>query len=129
MPAIIATNPKALYRFLILWFPVVLCMGTIFYFSSLPANDIPPIFPYDDIVFHFSIYSILGFSFSRAIKETKACLPYAKIIVLACFLGLLYGISDELHQALAPGRNVSGFDVLMDCTGSFFGSVFYVWLK
>ena len=111
------------------WLPVFVCMGFIFYTSSLPASNIPSLFPLQDIVFHLFIYLILGFSFARALKNSYANITASKIIFFTIIFAVIYGISDELHQAFVPNRCVSGFDVFIDGMGSFIGSLTYQWLK
>jgi len=98
-------------------------MGFIFYTSSLPGSEIPSLFPYEDVVYHFFIYLMLGYFFSRALKNTCLHVACAKIILFATLFGLLYGLTDEFHQAFVPNRSVSGFDILMDTVGAFVGSV------
>jgi len=107
------------------WLPVLLCMGFIFYASSIPGSEIPCLFPLQDIVFHLFIYSILCFFFSRALKNTYLNIRRAKIIVFTIIFGIIYAASDELHQAFVPYRSVSGFDVFIDTMGSLVGSLIY----
>lgn len=105
------------------WLPVLLCMGFIFYVSSIPGSQIPGLFPFQDIAFHLFIYSILSFFFSRALKNTYPNMARLKIIVFTIIFGIIYGVSDELHQAFVPYRTVSGLDVFTDTLGSFLGTL------
>jgi VanZ family protein len=41
----------------------------------------------------------------------------------ALVLAVLYGISDEFHQSLVPGREPSTLDVLVDGAGALMGIV------
>lgn len=106
-----------------LWLPVLLWMGFIFYASSIPGNEVPSLFPFQDIAFHLFIYLILSFFFARALKNTYFGITRAKIIVFTVIFGVIYGISDELHQAFVPYRTVSGLDLFIDTLGSFMGSL------
>jgi VanZ family protein len=116
-----------------LWSPVLGCMGIIFYASSLPGKDIPSLFAYQDILFHGLIYAILALFFYRALKNTFPRLVFLQLLVLTALFGVSYGASDELHQLLVPGRNCSGFDLLIDfigsLTGVLIGGLFQRWLK
>jgi VanZ family protein len=109
------------------WLPVATCMGFIFYASSIPGSDIPPLFPGQDIVFHFVIYMALAYFFSRALKNT-ADISAKKVFIFTLIFGVLYAISDEIHQAFVPLRSVSGFDVFIDGCGTFAGSLIRRWL-
>ena len=104
-------------------------MGVIFYASNTPGKDIPPLFPYQDLVYHFSAYLALSFFFSRALNKSKTSLSLAKIFIFAVVFAVIYGISDEFHQAFVPGRSVSAFDVLIDTLGGLTGSSIFLWLQ
>lgn len=107
------------------WLPVFVCMGFIFYASSVPGSKIPRLLVFQDTVFHLIIYLILGLFFARALKNTYVDITPAKIIFLTIIFGSIYGLTDELHQAFVPCRSVSGFDVFIDGIGSFIGSLIY----
>jgi VanZ family protein len=104
-------------------------MGVIFYASSIPASNIPPLFPFQDIAFHLFIYCLLAYFFSRALKNTYSGLIPSRIIVFAIVFCIIYGITDEFHQAFVPGRTPSGLDVFIDGVGSFIGSMVAKWLR
>jgi len=107
------------------WLPVLICMGIIFYASSLPASDILPIFAYQDILFHFLIYAILAYFIARALKNTYSGISPAKTIVFALTFAFFYAITDELHQMFVPGRYPSGMDLWIDGIGGLTGSIIY----
>lgn len=117
-------NKQIFIRF---WLPVLLCMGFIFYTSSIPGEKIPGLFPLQDIAFHTFVYSVMACFFARALKNTYLNITQLKIIIFTIVFGFIYGISDELHQAFVPYRTVSGFDVFIDSLGSFAGSLIYRW--
>jgi VanZ family protein len=111
------------------WLPVAFCAGLIFYSSSLPGTSIPRLFLFQDILFHFFIYSILGLFFSRAFQESFSGIRGIKIIIFTFIFTFFYGISDEFHQYFVPNRNVSFFDVFVDGLGGLSGAWFKRWLK
>ena len=111
------------------WLPVVFFMGYIFYASSRTGTDLPCIFPFQDVVFHFSVYALLAWSFGRALFFEKPGSSFFKIICLCAVFGLLYGISDEYHQRFVQGRTSDVFDVIVDTIGSFAGGIVLRWLK
>jgi len=100
-------------------------MGVIFYASSVPGSNIPSLFPLQDIAFHFFIYLILALLFARALKNIYSNIAPSKIILFTIIFGVVYGLSDELHQAFVPDRCVSGFDLFIDSMGSLVGSLIY----
>lgn len=114
---------KIMERIIKLWLPVVFFMGWIFYTSSIPGTDIPPLFPYQEVFYHILMFSILAYFFARASKITFHLAGPMKIILLTLIFGILYAISDEFHQSFVPNRTSSGFDVFMDGVGTFLGGL------
>lgn len=131
MAARIAIN-RAL-RAIELWLPVLGCMGLIFYASSLSGKDIPSLFAYQDVLFHGAIYVILTLFFYRALKNTNSRLIRLQLFFFTVIFGFAYGASDEFHQMFTPGRDCSGFDLMVDtigsCAGGFIGGIIHKWLK
>jgi VanZ family protein len=112
-------------KFLKFWLPVILCMGFIFYASSLPAKDIPPLFPFQDILFHLGIYLLLGLAFCRALNNSFSIRSARRLVFYTLVFGSFYGLSDELHQVFVPGRSASGLDLFVDAMGSLLGGLLY----
>lgn len=114
-------------KFIKYWLPVLICMGLIFYASSIPGSDIPSCFPFQDIIFHLFIYLMLGFFYARALKNIYANIALPKVIFFTVIFGVIYGIADEFHQSFVPYRSVSGLDLFIDGIGVFIGSALYRW--
>ncbi len=120
MPA----NPhKQITRIFMRWLPVMLCMGFIFLVSSMPGRNIPSLFPFQAVAYHLCIYCLLAYFFAHALKNTFSHVSKSSIIMFAVLFGVIYGLSDEWHQASVPYRSVSGLDVLTDGIGSLIGSL------
>jgi VanZ family protein len=111
------------------WLPVVFFMGFIFYMSCQRGEDLPSLFPYQDIVYHIAIYALLAWSFGRAVFFEKHGLAFFKIVCLCGVFGLLYGVSDEFHQQFVSGRACDIFDVNIDTIGSVIGGFIVRWLR
>ena len=75
---------------------------------------------------HFGIYSALGFTINGAYyNDYKISRKSRPIIVLG--IGLIYAISDEIHQYFVPGRAMKFTDVIIDFSGVAFGAfIFFV---
>ena len=116
---------KSMMKILQSWGPVIACMGFIFYTSSVPGDNVPSLFRFQDIVYHCVIYLALAYFFSRGLTQTVVKIHPVKVILFALLFGVLYGISDEFHQAFVPQRTVSGFDVFIDGVGSILGG--FLW--
>lgn len=70
-------------------------------------------------VAHFSIYTLVGILlmalFSTYKLEEKNRFSYSLII------GVIYAISDEIHQCFVPGRGPQVTDVILDSMGVLLG--------
>ncbi len=81
--------------------------------SSIPSDDFPVGMPLHlDKVAHAMEYAILAFLVCRAVHT-----PTRKALVLIAFSCTIYGILDELHQHLIPGRFPSIWDAAADAAG------------
>ena len=69
---------------------------------------------------HYSIYLVSGF-FIMAFFSTFD-IKQKKCIFFTITIGLLYAISDELHQGFSSGRTPRVFDVCVDTLGIITGS-------
>ena len=112
-------------KIVIFWLPVIVYGGFIFAVSSVPGKEIPGLFAYQDIVFHFFEYAVFALLIARALK---GCYPHknrANRLLLVVILAMAYALFDEFHQSFVPGRTASLIDVAVDATGSFFAAYFY----
>ena len=70
---------------------------------------------------HFSIYMLVGIFIMSFISTYKLHLKYK--FSISILVGLLYAISDEIHQGFTPGRTPSPIDVGLDTCGVMLGIV------
>jgi VanZ family protein len=92
-----------------LWLPVVLWAGLIFTLSSIPSLG-TGLGTWDLVLrklAHAGEYAILGALLVRALRRPGA----------AVALGVLYAVSDEVHQSFVEGRMGSALDVGIDAVG------------
>ena len=109
-------------KLVLLWGPVLLVMGLIFFFSSLPDPGGTP-GGISDKTAHVLIYAALGASLVRALAGGRIPAMTLTRILLAAALGTLYGVSDEIHQHFVPPRTPDILDVVADSIGAFVGAV------
>lgn len=92
-----------------LWGPVVLWAALIFVLSSIPGLT-TGLATWDLVLrklAHLVEYAVLGALLFRALRREPA----------AVALGSAYAATDEVHQALVPGREGTGVDWLIDTVG------------
>jgi VanZ family protein len=106
--------------------PVIVIMGTIFFLSHTPGDEIHlPSFSHSDLVAHMIAYGALGVSVLYAWSDSLRASSFMKVSLYTVLACLLYGISDEFHQSFIPGRDVSGMDVAADTVGAVLACIIW----
>lgn len=105
------------------WLPAGLVAVAIFVASSLPATSLPlpGLFAGQDKLEHLLAYAVLAGFVARAWRR-RTHTGSLGVFLLATAAAVLYGISDELHQSLVPGRTVDPLDLLADSVGGALGA-------
>ena len=70
---------------------------------------------------HFSIYTLVGMLIMAFISTYNVIL--LKKFIVSLGVGLVYAISDEIHQFYVPGRTPKLLDVAIDTAGVFLGII------
>ena len=110
--------------------PALLWTVLIFVLSSIPNLSGPDLgFRLQDKFYHFMFYSFYGLLLARAFFYQQRFRRLSRyFLVLAIFCGMLYGMSDEIHQHYVPGRQMDVWDFAADSLGILAGAfAFYVW--
>jgi VanZ family protein len=101
--------------------PQVLVVGyaaLIFILSSIPHLTPPKLeFILFDKVIHFILYSFLSYLLFFAFFKTQKSLFHKNAHLFSISIGILYALTDELHQKFVPGRSCDFFDFLADGIG------------
>jgi len=87
-------------------------------FSASAQSDVGMARGVPDTLTHGMAYLVLGLLVSRALSGglgRPLSLGHAALVVL---VSTLYGVSDEWHQSLVPGRDASVWDVVKDFGGA-----------
>jgi VanZ like family len=102
-----------------LWLPVVAWAALIFVWSSIP--DLGTGLGGWDLILrklaHAAEFGVLGALLLRALGR-----PWYAVAV-----GVLYAVSDELHQSFVEGRHGSPVDVAIDAVGVTVGVLVWRW--
>lgn len=138
------------------WIPTIVCMLIIFNFSSensevssstsgnvgrwllktfyngferLPSIEqsqvVESIQFYIRKTAHFSIYALLGACAHFGTLANKK-ISRQKNVFISLLICLVYASSDEIHQLFVSGRSGQVSDVLLDFTGSIFGTIIFL---
>ncbi len=117
---------KALYKCTVKRGFLLLMLGGIFYISHQPSlKVIPPIFIHQDKVLHAGMYFLL---FISMMVNRDICRGFHPVPVMFVS-GIVYALSDEIHQSFVPGRDCSAGDLLADITGLAVGLAVYLWYR
>ncbi|MFA6217372.1 MAG: VanZ family protein [Candidatus Omnitrophota bacterium] len=127
MAVVINQDPVA--RFIKYWLPVIVYAILIFHVSATPGEEIPSLFPKQDIVAHLLEYFIFGLLINRAIKSYFPGNSFGMRFFWVSFIGIAYGASDEFHQMFVPNRYCSSVDLLSDSLGVFIATFVYTDMK
>jgi VanZ family protein len=98
-------------------------MALIFVISSFEVQ-VPGVrhVPLRDKGIHFVEYGVLGWLCAAASSRTWPSTSAWRTAAFAVFVSFLWGLSDEIHQALVPGRSPELGDVIADLLGSIVGA-------
>ena len=103
-------------RSLLRWLPAIVLMSVIFFFSSIPSEEMPNFGFWDTLVKkggHALGYGLLAISFWYAMNWNR------KLAWLPFLFSALYALSDEFHQSFVPGRHPNWVDaILIDNEGA-----------
>lgn len=80
-----------------------------------------------DKTMHMSLYFVFGLILHLTFRnsENKTLKHYAPIF--AIIIGILYGITDEIHQSFVPGRSATTLDLLANSIGVTIAQIIF-WL-
>ena len=77
---------------------------------------------------HFSEYALLGFFLMLHVHQLRKRITMGFSWLWAWLIGVVYAVSDELHQGYVGGRHPAAADVLIDSSGVLIGVVLVYWL-
>lgn len=111
-------------------FPAIAWAAVIFGLSSLPGSIIPVSPPAQlDKVFHAGIFFIFCLLLNRALVNQGRVPSLSDYhLIISLLVVIVYGISDEIHQSVVPGRTPDFYDALTDSLGAL-ACTFYLLLR
>lgn len=100
--------------------PALGMMAIIFLFSHQGPDQFPAFdFPGIDKLAHAAIFALLAVTVLLAQPPSLLARRPLTVAGGAMLFCVLYGLSDEVHQAFVPGRFPDVFDLVADTMGSF----------
>jgi hypothetical protein len=105
------------------WLPALAWMAVIFTLSSISGLRVSDQAEVDRPIrglAHMAAYGLLAGLLLYAICGRRR--PRGRDVVVAVLLAIAYGVTDELHQAVVPGRTGRIDDLVIDALGALVGA-------
>ena len=104
-----------------MYLPLIVYWIILFVATSIPAQSVPS-FGVGDKLNHFLAYLILALLLYPTLSfQEKSKFAKCNAVLLTISIILLYGVLDELHQMLIPGRSAEFLDWIADAVGAVCG--------
>jgi VanZ family protein len=99
--------------------PALFTAAAIFSVSSLEKIELPlEAISFNDLLFHGAAYFFFGLTLVLAAYPWNVSLDYPlRTYGILGLIGVLYGLSDEIHQSFVPNRTFAISDLLADSSG------------
>ena len=109
------------YRVVLIYLPLIFYWIVLFTLTTLPTSSLPSV-GLSDKLEHILAYFGLSFLLYLTLFFQKKSFFFKKNAALITLsIIILYGILDEVHQLLIPGRSCELYDFLADLLGGIIG--------
>jgi VanZ family protein len=120
-----------MFKIIIYWFPPLLWMLVIFFFSSRQRITVVNEYALNFLFFktlHIIEYATLFILLYRAIRHTSKRKYYVYHLFFSLLLLVLYAMSDEFHQTFVITREGTPRDVIIDVFGGLISWIFIIYI-
>ena len=105
----------------LVYVPLAIYWLILFTATSIPAERLPSI-GLSDKISHFVAYFVLSvLVILMLIYQRKSRFLFENATIATIIICLFYGVADELHQILIPGRFAETLDWVADASGTIVG--------
>lgn len=105
----------------LVYVPLIIYWIVLFTATTIPVERLPSV-GISDKFSHFLAYFVLAvLVYLTLIYQRKSKFLFDKAATVTIVIGLFYGVVDELHQMLVPGRSAETLDWVADAFGTFAG--------
>ena len=111
------------HKVVLVYLPLIFYWILLFTLTSLPSQSVPAV-GVNDKVEHMLAYFGLSFLMYLALLfQKKSSLLKNNALVFTLLFVFAYGILDEVHQLLIPGRSCELLDFMADILGGIVGII------
>jgi VanZ family protein len=108
---------------MLIYLPLIFYWIFLFTLTSLPSQSIPAV-GVNDKVEHLLAYFGLSFLLYLALLvQKKSIVLKDNALLFTLLFVFMYGIFDEVHQLMVPGRSCELLDFLADMSGGVIGII------
>lgn len=112
------------------WIPILAYSGVIFFLSSSARNLATDwTTAGGDKILHFGAYGLWAVLLALPVLLIWPTVSDRLLCLWVSVAGILYGLSDEIHQSYVPERVASVWDLLADAVGAICGVIGVVFLR
>lgn len=110
--------------FLYIHLPLIFYWIFLLIMTSIPIEKLPKLFDEQDKFEHFAAYFILGILLKMSSSfQKKSIFLKRNSSIISLIIIIFYGMFDEIHQLIIPGRYCDFFDFLFDFIGGAIGII------
>jgi VanZ family protein len=111
------------HKVVLVYLPLIFYWILLFTLTSLPSQSVPAV-GVNDKVEHMLAYFGLSFLMYLALLfQKKSRLLKSNALLFTLLFVFAYGILDEVHQLLIPGRSCELLDFMADMLGGIVGII------
>jgi VanZ family protein len=111
------------HKVVLVYLPLIFYWILLFTLTSLPSQSVPAV-GVNDKVEHMLAYFGLSFLMYLALLfQEKSRLLKSNALLFTLLFVFAYGILDEVHQLLIPGRSCEFLDFMADMLGGIVGII------
>jgi len=111
------------HKVLLVYLPLIFYWIILFTLTTLPTESIPSV-GVSDKVEHLLAYFVLSILlYLTLLFQRKSVLLKNYAMLFTILIVFAYGIIDELHQLMIPGRSCELLDFLADMIGGIIGII------
>jgi len=111
------------HKVLLVYLPLIFYWIILFTLTTLPAQSVPSVGVSDKLE-HLLAYFVLSILlYLTLLFQRKSVLLKNYAMLFTILIVFAYGIIDELHQLMIPGRSCELLDFLADMIGGIIGII------
>lgn len=110
-------------KVLLVYLPLVFYWILLFTLTTLPTQSLPAVGVNDKLEHTLAYFGLSFLLYLTLLFQKKSVMLKKYAMLFTLLIVLFYGVLDEVHQLLIPGRSCELLDFLADMLGGILGIV------